>query len=140
MSYIESLRLHLEKKYPQYFLSGNVHYGQMDYTYFYFFPRSFKRHGLKIVILFVHDTFAFEAWLSGYNKSVQARYWKQFKENNWGKYPLASIARGVDYITKVVLVDNPDFSNLDYLTNQIETETLKFIEDVEHFLSKTENS
>jgi hypothetical protein len=31
---------------------------------------------------------------------------------------------------------NPDFSDLDALTTQIESETLKFIEDIENFLSK----
>jgi hypothetical protein len=34
-----------------------------------------------------------------------------------------------------VLVDHPDFSVLDTLTTQIERETLKFIVDVESFLS-----
>jgi hypothetical protein len=33
-------------------------------------------------------------------------------------------------------VDNPDFSDLDALTEQIERETLKFIKDVEGFLSE----
>jgi len=32
-------------------------------------------------------------------------------------------------------VDNPDFSDLEALTEQVEGGTLKFIEDVESFLS-----
>jgi hypothetical protein len=43
-------------------------------------------------------------------------------------------AKGVDSIVEYILVDNPDFSDLDALTNQIEKGTLKFIEDVERFL------
>jgi len=34
------------------------------------------------------------------------------------------------------LVENPDFNDLDALTSQIEKGTLKFIEDVENFLSE----
>jgi hypothetical protein len=136
MGYFEGLRLHLEKKYPDYFLSGTVHFGQMDYTYFYFFPKTLKQQKLKIVILFTHDTFKIEVWLAGYNKTVQAKYLKLFKENNWNKYHTAPNATGVDYVADFVLVDNPDFSDLDALTSQIETGTLKFVKDVEDFLSK----
>ena len=43
---------------------------------------------------------------------------------------------GVDSIVEGILVENPDFGDLDTLTRQIERGTLKFIEDVENFLSK----
>jgi hypothetical protein len=135
MEYFTGLRLYLKNKYPDYFLSGSIHYGQMDYTYFYFFPKSLKRQKLKIVILFIHDTFALEVWLAGYNKDAQAKYWKLFKEKSWNKYHVAPTTKGVDYITNFVVVDNPDFSNLDALTSQIETGTMKFIKDVEEFLA-----
>ncbi len=135
MGYFEDLRLYLKNKYPDYFLSGSIHYGQMDYTYFYFFPKSLKRQKLKIVILFIHGTFRIEVWLAGYNKNVQAKYWKLFKENGWSKYRMPSNASEVGSITDFVLVDNPDFSDLAALTNQIERGTLKFIKDVEDFLS-----
>ena len=137
MGYFNDLRAYLKNKYPNYFLSGSVHFGQMDYTYFYFFPKTLKRQKMKIVILFIHDAFRFEVWLAGYNRAVQAKYWRLFKENNWNKHHLAPATAGVDYITTAVLVDNPDFGDLDALTNQIETGTLKFIRDIETFLSIT---
>jgi hypothetical protein len=34
------------------------------------------------------------------------------------------------------LVDNPDFSDLNGITKQIEKETLNFLNDIEDFLSK----
>jgi hypothetical protein len=37
---------------------------------------------------------------------------------------------------KHVVVDKPDFSDLETLTRQMESATLKFIEDVESFLSE----
>jgi hypothetical protein len=74
--------------------------------------------------------------LAGYNKQVQSKYWKLFKESDWNKYQLVSTTQGADSILEYVLVDNPDFNDLDTLTKQIERETLKFIKDVESFLSK----
>jgi hypothetical protein len=61
------------------------------------------------------------------------------KENDWNKYHIVSTTKGVDSIIEYILVDNPDFSDLDSLTKQIETGTLKFIEDVENFLSQHKN-
>jgi hypothetical protein len=91
---------------------------------------------LKIAIVFIHDTFRFEVWLGGYNKQVQTKYWKLFKESNWNKYRIPSTTKCVDSIIEYVLVDNPDFNDLDNLTNQIDGGTLKFIKDVDYFLSK----
>ena len=136
MGYLEDLRLQLGKKYPDYFVSGSVHYGFMDYSYFYFFPKSLKQRKLKIVVLFVHDAFRFEVWLAGYNKRVQAKYWKLLKENNYNKYPMPANTTKADSIMEYVLVDNADFSDLETLTKQIEQRTRCFIEDVEGFLTK----
>ena len=105
-------------------------------TYFSFFPESLKKRKLKVGILFVHETFRFEIWLFGINKQIQAKYWKLFKESGWNKYHIISTTKGVDSIIEYILVDNPDFSDLDTLTEKIERATLKFIKDVESFLSK----
>jgi hypothetical protein len=136
LEYIMDLRTYFNKRYPGYFVSGSVYYGYMDMTYFSFFPESFKHRKLKVAIVFIHDTFRFEVWLAGYNKQVQSRYWKLFKESNWNKYRIVSTTKGVDSILEHVLVDDPDFSDLDSLTKQIENATLKFIKDIESFISK----
>ena len=134
MDYIMGLRSHFEKKYPDYSVSGNIYFGYMDMTYFAFFPKTLKQRKLKVGIVFVHEAFRFEVWLFGYNKSVQAKYWKPFKESGWNKYRIPSTIKGGDSIIEGILVENPDFSDLDALTKQIETGALKFIEDVENFL------
>jgi len=136
MEYIMSLRTYFKNKYPDYFVSGSIYYGYMDMTYFSFFPKSLKDRKLKIAIVFLHEAFRFEVWLAGNNKQVQSKYWKLFKESDWNKYPIVSTTKGVDSIVEYILVDNPDFSDLDTLTKQIERATLKFIKDVESFLSK----
>jgi hypothetical protein len=75
-------------------------------------------------------------WLGGYNKHVQMTYWKLVKENDWKKYHIPPTIKGIDSIIEYSIVDNPDFSNFDTLTKQIEKGTLKFIKDVETFLAK----
>ena len=136
MDYIMNLRTHFQNKYPDYFVSGSIYYGYMDMTYFSFFPESLKSRKLKIGIVFIHETCRFEVWLFGYNKQVQSKYWKLIKESDWKKYHIPSTIKGNDSIIESILVDKPDFSDLDTLTKQIEKGTLKFIEDVENFLSK----
>ncbi len=135
MEYIMDLRTHFKALYPDYFVSGSIYYGYMDMTYFSFFPDSIKQRGLKVAIVFIHETCRFEVWLAGFNKQVQTKYWKLFKESGWNKYHLVANTKGVDSIIEHVLVDNPDFSDLEILTKQIEGETLTFIRDVESFLS-----
>lgn len=136
MNYIMELRVYFEKKYPDYFVSGSVYYGFMDMTYFSIIPESFKRRKLKVAIVFIHDTCRFEVWLAGQNKQIQSKYWKMFKESDWNKYRIPSTTKGVDSIIEYSVVENPDFKDLDTLTQQIESGTLKFIQDVEEFLSK----
>ena len=139
MNYFRDLRSYLKNKYPEYSVSSSIYYGYMDMTYFSFFPKTLKRRNLKIAIVFVHDTFRFEVWLAGVNLDVRSKYWKLIKESDWKKYRISPIARGVDYIVDHILVKDPDFSDLDTLTKQIETETLDFIRDVEGFLSNYSN-
>jgi hypothetical protein len=90
---------------------------------------------LKIAIVFNYETFGFEIWLSGVNKKVLTYYWKIIKDKNWNKYKIVKPEKGIDFILQHILVDNPDFSNLDDLTKKIEKGTLAFISDVENFLS-----
>ena len=138
IQYFKDLRSHFNDKYPDFRVSSGIYPGYMDLTYFHFYPKSLKPRKLKIVVLFIHDAFRFEVWLAGNNKKVQTKYWNLFTESNWNKYHLALTTKGVDSILDHILIDNPDFHQLDTLTKQIEQGTLKFIKDVETFLSKQE--
>ena len=139
MEFIMDLRTYFKTKYPDYSVSGSIYQGYMDMTFFTFFPKSLKDRNLKIAVVFLHDAFRFEVWLTGYNKQVQTEYWKLFKESGWNKYHLVSTTEGADSILEYILTDNPDFSDLDALTKRIEGETLKFVMDVENFLSTHKN-
>jgi hypothetical protein len=136
MDYIIQLRTYFKNTYPEYSVPGNIYYGYMDMIYFPLLPKKLKDRKLKIALVFIHNTCRFEVWLAGYNKQVQLKYWKLFKQSGWGKYNIVSTTKGVDSIIEYILVDDPDFRDLDTLTKQIERKTLKFIKDVESFLSK----
>lgn len=136
MKYIMDLRTHFKNKYPGYCVSGSIYYGYMDMTYFPLFPESLKRQRLKIAVVFNYDAFRFEVWLAASNKQVQTKYWKLFKESKWNEYIIPSDIKGIDSIIEHVLADDPDFGDLDVLTEHIEKQTLQFIKDVQNFLSK----
>jgi hypothetical protein len=137
MDYFWSLKSYFETEYPDY-PSGGVYYGFMDMTYFALFPRSLKQRKLKIAIVFVHEKFRFEVWLAAINKSVQAKYWKLIQEKTWSKYNLPKTIRGVDSILECILVENPDFGDMESLKKQIEKGTVQFTSDVENFLLEQE--
>ena len=139
MQYMMSLKNHFSSKYPDYSVSGSIYYGYMDMTYFSVFPGSLKDRDLKIAIVFVYDTFRFEVWLSGRNQQVLAKYWKLFKESGWDRYEIAAQGKWADSVLEHIVVEDPDFSDLEALTKQIDQETLKFIQDVESFLTKAAN-
>jgi hypothetical protein len=140
MEYILALRTHLQKKYPDYNISNNLYAGYMDMTYFSLFPASLKDRKLKIALVYLHESGRFEAWLAAVNKEVQNQYWKLVKDSGWQKYHLVPTTQGYDSILEYVLVNSPDFRDLDALTNQIERGTLTFIQDLESFLSNQGNS
>ncbi len=135
MEYILSLKTHFKNRHPAYAVPSNIYFGYMDMTYFSIVPETLKERGLKIAIVFLHREFRFEAWLAGVNKDVQADYWKRINESGWKKYRLVPTLKGADSILEHVVVDNPDFNDLDALTNKIEQETVLFIREVEKFLS-----
>ena len=135
IQYNLDLKTYLAKKHPTYSVSGSLYQGYMDMTYFSFTPGSLTERKLKVAIVFVYETFRFEAWLAAVNKQVQAKDWQLIKDSGWEQYCLVPSLEGQDAIIECVLVEEPDFSDLDMLTKQIETGSLKFIADVESFLS-----
>lgn len=135
MEYMMRLRTHLANQYPDDAVSG-LYYGYMDLTCLALKPPALKERRLKIAIVFVHETFRFEVWLSGQNQQVQLQYWRLIGKSGWDKYHLAPQGRFADSILEHVLVAEPDWSDLDALTAQIESGTLAFIADVEAFLSQ----
>jgi hypothetical protein len=139
MQYMQGLKSHFMNTYPDYSVSGSMYYGYMDMTYFSIVPDFLKERDLKIAIVFVYESFRFEVWLSGRNKKVLMKYWKVITESGWDQYKIAPQGKWADSILEHVLVEDPDFSDLEKLTGQIDHGTSKFLDDIESFLSKTES-
>lgn len=138
IEYIMQLRRHFQKKFPTYRVSGSIYYGYMDMSYFAVIPEYLKPLKLKIAVVFVFETFQFEVWLSAANKKILKKYWNHIKDHNWTNYQVPSSLKNKDSILEHVLVEDPDFIDLDALTAKIEKGTLDFMENVLDFFSKSE--
>lgn len=134
-AYFRDLRSHFEKSYPEYEVPGNIYYGFLDMTYFSVLPPSLKDRGLKIAVVFVYDTFRFEVWLSGRNRGVQQAVSQSIQRAGWQSYHLTPQPGKADSVLDHVLIEDPDFSDLDSLTARIESGTLEFIQAVDGFFS-----
>ncbi|NLE52648.1 MAG: hypothetical protein GX613_14725 [Chloroflexi bacterium] len=134
MDYMMRLKAHFKLTFPDYTVSGSLYFGYMDMTYFSVVPEPLKELDLKIAVVFLHEAFRFEAWLSGRNKQVLAQYWERVNATEWPNYRVVSPGKGIDSILEYVLVENPDFDDLDTLTKEIEDKTHAFIADVEALL------
>lgn len=135
MEYILGLKSYLKNRHPDFSTSGSLYYGIMDMTYFSFTPASLKNRDLKVAIVFNYDAFRFEVWLAGVNKQVGWEYWELFKTADWNKYRLVSSPSEADGVVEHILVEDPDFGDTNTLTGKIEQGTLKFIKDIDEFLS-----
>jgi hypothetical protein len=134
LEYMLTIKNHFAAHYPHYSMPGGLYTGYMDMTYFSIVPDSFKEKELKIAIVFVYDSFRFEVWLSGKNKQVLTKFWKEFSKQKLDKYILTEPGKGVDAIIMHPLLENPDFNDLDQLTSTIEAGTFQFITDMETLL------
>jgi len=134
MEYMTGLKNYFKNRYPHFLISGNLYHGYMDMTYFALFPEELKKRKLKIAIVLIHDKMKIEIWLSGVNKEVQTRYWNLLKEKNLKNYTMPGTLKGSDSIIEYTLAENPDFSDPEALTGQIELKAIEFIEDISELI------
>ncbi|MEM5774243.1 MAG: hypothetical protein AAGU05_04515, partial [Anaerolineaceae bacterium] len=102
MDFMSAMKTRFKEKYPQYRVSGSLYSGYMDMTYFSCIPPALEQRGLKIAVVFLHEPFRFEVWLSGVNRQVQAEYWEMFRQHDWGAYRLVKNPKTADAILESV--------------------------------------
>ena len=107
----------------------------MDLTYFTCTPPELIKRKLKIALAFMHESSQWEIWLVGVNQKEQRAYSELFREQGWHVSPLSPVEKTVGSITEKVLVEHPDYDNLELLTQEIETSALQFIGKVQSFLA-----
>lgn len=136
ISYITKLQGKFKTKHPDYEVSTNLYQGYLDLSFFTITTELLKPLQLKIAVVFLHREMRFEAWLSGRNRAVMSFYRKKLEGYNLGEYYLANDEKGMDSIIEGILVNNPDFDNLNELTAEIEFKVSKFINDIQDILIK----
>lgn len=133
IGFMNQLRSKFGKEYPDAAIS-NLYQGRLDVTYFAISPQPFKRHSLKIALVFNYVEFRFEAWLAGNNRAVSKRYWLLAKDFELRGAQVLEPEKGVGGFIKADLVTEPDFSDFDDLAGQIDTKLGGFIAQMELFL------
>ena len=131
VKFVMKLRTEFIKRHSdKYSFSGILH-GYMDYTYFYYSNDFLKTKMLKLGLVLNHLEMRFEVWLLGNTKPIQKKYWELSKNTKWnnGKDEMPAYS-----ILEAVLVENPDFNNLDKLTEQIEVKMIKASEEILDYL------
>ncbi|TCK98035.1 hypothetical protein EDC19_0446 [Natranaerovirga hydrolytica] len=117
VKYVMRLRTTLSKNLSDSYYFGNLFQGYMDYTYFYYSNDFLKERKLKLALVLNHTNMQFEIWLLGQTAPIQEKYWQSFKTSKWNK----DRATKPKYsILETVLIENPNFNDLNLLSQQIE--------------------
>ncbi|WP_202912330.1 DUF7000 family protein [Sphingobacterium olei] len=117
VKYVTRLGTALSKSLSESYSFGSLFQGYMDYTYFYYSNDFLKKRKLKMGVVLNHTKMQFEIWLLGQTIPIQERYWQYFKTTKWNK---DRTTKPQYAILEAVLIENPDFNDLDSLTSQIE--------------------
>lgn len=136
IGYMKSLKAFFFKAYGSEFKLGSIYMGSKDFSYFSLTTPQLKKQKLKFVIILNHRLTSFEICLSGQNKSIRKKYWEIFQGSSWNKYHIAESIESSLSIVDQTIVANPDFSNTEFLTRQIETAAFKFINEIRSLLEE----
>ncbi|PJZ46674.1 DUF7000 family protein [Leptospira brenneri] len=117
VKYVTKLGTNLSKNLSKSYSFGSLFQGYMDYTYFYYSNQFLKDRKLKMGLVLNHLEMQFEVWLLGQTIPIQERYWEYFKNTKWNK---KRTTKPQYSILETVLVENPNFNDLDKLSKQIE--------------------
>jgi len=133
LKYVMQVKASFEKAFSKEYLCGYVSPGYMDYSYFSFANEYLRGKRLRFGIVLNHNEMRFELWLMGQNKEIQNRYWDLLKTSTWneGRTKKPKYAE-----LEIILVDNPDFENIDALTADIINRAVEEANKVMVYLKK----
>lgn len=135
--YVMSLKSHLSRILAERYSFGNVSPGYLDYTYFYCIDSYLREKKLRFCIVLNHEKMRFEIWLVGQNSEIQKNYWNTLKDTEWNKFQTFMPKYSV---LEAILIENPDFNNLSFLTMQIEKELISITNEIIEYLKKKDAS
>lgn len=109
---------------------GNVSPGYMDFTYFPFFDAFLRSKKLRFGVVLNHREMRFELWLMGQNAEVQKDYWNILKDSEWNR----NLSMPKYSVLEAVIVDSPDFDDLESLSRTIEKNTVDLVGQIMPYL------
>jgi hypothetical protein len=133
VKFVMKLRTDFAKSLSDRYAFTGILHGYMDYTYFYYSNDFLKNKKLKLGLVLNHLEMRFEIWLLGNTISNQKKYWDLLKTTKWNKDKTEMPKYSIIEIT---LVENPDFNNLNLLTEQIETKMIQASNEILDHLEK----
>ena len=135
LRYVMQVKTSFEKAFSKEYSCGYVSPGCMDYSYFSFTNDYLRSKKLRFGIVLNHNEMRFELWLLGQNKKIQDKYWNLLKTSPWneGRTKKPQYAE-----LEIVLVDNPDFENIDALTADIINRAVDEADKIIAYLKKSD--
>ena len=135
LKYVMQIRASIEKQFSKEYSFGNVFHGYLDYSYFYFSNDYLRSKKLRFGIVLNHNEMRFELWLFGQNKKIQDKYWNILKTSPWNQ---GRTAKPQYSVLETILIDNPDFENIDELTANILKRAMVEVESIIAYLREQE--
>ena len=127
VKFVMKLRTDFIRNLSEEYSFAGILNGYMDYTYFYYSNDFLKSKKLKFGFVLNHKEMRFEVWLLGNTKPTQKKYWELLKTSKWNK---AKTEVPKYSVLESVLVENPDFNNLELLTEKIENQTIQVSDEI----------
>jgi len=134
VKFVMSTRTELVRKLEDQYSFAKILHGYMDYTYFYYSNDFLKSKKLKFGLVLNHLEMRFEVWLLGNTIPVQKEYWHLLQSTKWnnGKTEMPQYS-----ILEAVIIDKPDFNNLELLSQTIQTNMVQVTDEIIALLKNT---
>ena len=134
VKFVMNTRTELVKKLEHQYSFAKILHGYLDYTYFYYSNDFLKSKKLKFGLVLNHLEMRFEVWLLGNTIPIQTEYWHLLKATKWNidktEMPQYSIL-------EAVIINNPDFNNLELLSQTIHKNLVQTTDEVIDLLKNT---
>ena len=127
VKFVMNTRTELVKKLKHQYSFAKILHGYMDYTYFYYSNDFLKSKKLKFGLVLNHLEMRFEVWLLGNTIPIQKEYWNLLKATKWNKNKTEMPKYS---ILEAVIVNKPDFNNLDSLSKEIHKKMIQVTDEV----------
>jgi hypothetical protein len=134
VKYVTRLGTTLSKNLSERYSFGNLFQGYMDYTYFYYTNDFLKKRKLKMGLVLNHTEMRFEIWLLGQTIPIQENYWEYFKSTKWNENRTTKPQYA---ILETVLINKPDFNNLEKLSELIENKLILITDEILEEIEKS---